>query len=165
MKNFKAVLLQKLFTLSNQPVLLKDLLDVNSQACEGFIADPARLHYRLNTGRSYAIYAIFCAAILIPCTLLSHAVLTKLDFHVSIIITILLTCVILIGYDYFKKWAMRAISKKLIMRAWVLHFPYFNYDEYSQTISDIYTDSLRENIPKTKLEEYILGKLVHKKEN
>lgn len=52
--------LDYLYILSKQPILLRDLLDANRQYNEGMHVDPARLGFRLKLGRAYFFIYFNC---------------------------------------------------------------------------------------------------------
>lgn len=123
MKDFQEVSLNFLFKISSQPVLLRDLLEANALFNEGMLIDPAKLNFRFKTLNTYVYYALVCVAILLPLLALTHYFFTKLDFHISILSAVLVTACVFIGYDLFKIYARKIVSKKLIEKAWQNHFP------------------------------------------
>lgn len=105
----------------------------------------------------------FCALVLLPLLLITHYLFTRLDFHISIISAVAVTACVFISYDIFKVYARKMISKKLIQKAWALHFPYFSYEKYSIMAGNFYKEALKEEIPKANLEQYVLEKIIHSK--
>lgn len=150
------------YRVSKQPVLFKDLLRANCLFNEGMYVDPGILNFRKNLTRAYISYGIICACVLLPMLLLTHAIFTKLDFHISILGTIFATSSVFIGFNFFNVWIRKAITKKLINRAWKIHFPYFPYEKYSEKIEIIYLKSIKEEIQKKDLEQFVLDNLVKK---
>ena len=65
-----------------------------------------------------------------------------------------------IGFDFFKSWTRDAITLKLIKKAWLIHFPYFAYDKYSQKVEKIYNESLKSEVQKKDLQLYVMDKLI-----
>ncbi|MCX2682330.1 hypothetical protein OQH60_00525 [Campylobacter sp. MIT 21-1685] len=163
MKNFQELSFNFLFKVSHQPVLLRDLLEANILFNEGMLIDPAKLNFRFKTFNAYVYYGILCVLILLPLLALTHYFFTKLDFHISIISAVFVTSCIFIGYDLFKIYVRKNISKKLIQRAWKNHFPCFAYEKYSKIVEEIYKQALKDEIPKANLENYVLEKIVHSK--
>ncbi|HEF6635741.1 TPA: hypothetical protein SAU39_000647 [Campylobacter jejuni] len=108
-------------------------------------------------------FGVFCAVILLPLLLITHYFLTKLDFHISIVSAVMVTACVFIGYDIFKVYTRKIISKKIIQKAWALHFPYFAYEKYSTMAGEFYKEALKEEIPKANLEQYVLDKIIHSK--
>lgn len=160
LENIKNYVLSKMFVVSKQPVLFKDLLEANSLYNEGMLIDPAKLNFKFKYDSLYIIYALFLILVLILLIICSHRILEKVDFHFSIILTALVTSLCFIFFDMFKRWARKEISIRLIKKAWNLHFPYFAYDKYSQKIDEIYNKSLKDEVSKKDLEKYVLDKLI-----
>ncbi|CAM2734226.1 membrane protein [Campylobacter hyointestinalis] len=156
----KELIFKKMFVVSRQPVLFKDLLEANSLFNEGMLVDPSKLNFRFRYGRFYALYSILCFIFLSFIVVVFHEIFEKIDFHFSIICTMIITALVFVGFDYFKIWARKSMSKELIMRAWKVHFPYFPYDKYSQKIEIIYNEAIKKEIPKKDLEKYVLDQLV-----
>ena len=75
----------------------------------------------------------------------------------------MVTACVFIGYDIFKVYTRKIISKRLIQKAWSLHFPYFAYEKYSVKACEFYKEALREEIPKANLEQYVLDKIIQSK--
>ncbi|ELP9120309.1 hypothetical protein QTU61_000855 [Campylobacter lari] len=153
-------ILNFIFKVSNQPVNLKDLLEANALLNEGMMVDPAKLNFKFKVFNSYLIYAFFCALIIIPLILITHYFLTIIDFHISILSAVFVTACVFIGYDIFKIYTRKVISKRLLKKAWALHFPYFAYEKYSKIAENIYNQAIKEEIPKNQLEQYVLEKII-----
>ncbi|AJC91179.1 hypothetical protein [Campylobacter subantarcticus] len=153
-------ILKFIFKVSNQPVNLKDLLEANALLNEGMMVDPAKLNFKFRVFNSYLIYTLFCIAILVPVLVITHYFLTIIDFHISILSAVLVTACIFIGYDIFKIYTRKIISKRLLKKAWALHFPYFAYEKYSKIAENIYNQAIKEEIPKNQLEQYVLEKII-----
>ncbi|EGK8036623.1 hypothetical protein IO385_000609 [Campylobacter lari] len=153
-------ILNFIFKVSNQPVNLKDLLEANALLNEGMMIDPAKLNFKFKVFNSYFIYTLFCIAILVPMLIISHYFLTIIDFHISILSAIFVTACVFVGYDIFKIYTRKVISKRLLKKAWTLHFPYFAYEKYSKIAENIYNQAIKEEIPKNQLEQYVLEKII-----
>ncbi|MFK0396061.1 hypothetical protein ACISJZ_02400 [Campylobacter coli] len=163
MKKFKDFSCNFLFKISDQPVLLRDLLEANALFNDGMLVDPSKLNFTFTILNSYIYFGIFCALVLLPLLLITHYLFTRLDFHISIISAVAVTACVFISYDIFKVYARKMISKKLIQKAWALHFPYFSYEKYSIMAGNFYKEALKEEIPKANLEQYVLEKIIHSK--
>ncbi|HED4372341.1 hypothetical protein [Campylobacter coli] len=163
MKKFKDFSCNFLFKISDQPVLLRDLLEANALFNDGMLVDPSKLNFNFKILNSYIYFGIFCALVLLPLLLITHHLFTRLDFHISIISAVAVTACVFISYDIFKVYARKMISKKLIQKAWALHFPYFSYEKYSIMAGNFYKEALKEEIPKANLEQYVLEKIIHSK--
>ncbi len=153
-------ILDYIYILSKQPLLLRDLLDANRQYNEGMHADPSKLGFRLKLTRAYIVYIIIVLAILIPISLLTHKPLAGIDSHISIIGAMIVTAIIFIGFNFFRAKMRDIITLRQIKKSWKLRFPYFSYEEYNHKIEEIYQKAIKEEIPKKDLEKYILNNLV-----
>ncbi|MFQ6341677.1 hypothetical protein [Campylobacter sp. VTCC 70190] len=163
MEKFKEFSLNFLFKVSNQPVLVKDLLEANALFNDGMLVDPSKLNFNFKNVNFYIYFGIFCGVVLLPLLFITHYFLTRLDFHISVLSAVMVTACVFIGYDIFKVYARKIISKKLIQKAWALHFPYFAYEKYSVMAGEFYKQALKEEIPKANLEQYVLDKIIHSK--
>lgn len=158
-KTIKDRVLEYVYTISKQPILLKDLLVANRQHSEGMHVDPAKLGFRIRLVRAYIVYIAMVLAILIPISLLTHKPLAVIDPHISILGAMIITAMIFIGFNFFRDKMRDSMTKVLIKRSWKLHFPYFSYEEYSSKIDKIFENAMKEEISKRDLEKYILDKL------
>lgn len=158
-KTLKNRVLEYVYTISKQPVLLKDLLVANRQHNDGMHVDPAKLGFRIRLIRAYIVYIALVLVILVPISLLTHKPLAKIDPHISILGAMVITAAIFMGFNFFRDRMRDSITKELIKRSWRLHFPFFSYDEYSEKIDDIFEKSLKDEITKRDLEKYILDNL------
>ncbi|RXJ85139.1 hypothetical protein [Arcobacter cloacae] len=158
-KSIKNSILEYIYTISKQPVLLKDLLVANRQYNEGMHVDPAKLGFRIRLTRAYFVYILIVLAILVPISLLTHKPLAKIDPHISILGAMIITAAIFIGFNFFRDKMRDIMTKELIKKAWKLHFPFFSYEEYSKKIDKIFENSIKDEISKRDLEKYILEKL------
>lgn len=160
MKKFNKWLLNALFKISDYPVLFRDLLEANALFNEGMLVDPAKLHYKFKPFNTYAIYTLLCILVLGILLIITHYGLTKIDVHFSVISTAIITSLVFIGFDFFKGYARKLISKKQIQRSWMLHFPHFTYEKYSKIVAEIYKEALKKEIPKHALESYVLEQII-----
>ena len=158
-KTIKNKILEYVYTISKQPILLKDLLVANRQHSEGMHVDPAKLGFRIRLIRAYIVYIGIVLAIIVPISLLTHKPLAKIDPHISILGAMVITAVIFIGFNFFRDKMRDTMTKELIIRSWKLHFPFFSYEEYSQKIDEIFERSIKDEISKRDLEKYILENL------
>ena len=158
-KNIKNKVLEYIYIISKQPILLKDLLVANRQHNEGMHVDPAKLGFRIRLVRAYIVYIGIVLAVIIPISLLTHKPLAKIDAHISILGSMIITAVIFIGFNFFRDRLRDTITKELIKRSWKLHFPFFSYEEYSSKIDEIFGKAMKDEVSKRDLEKYILDKL------
>ena len=158
-KTIKNKILEYIYTISKQPILLKDLLVANRQHNDGMHVDPAKLGFRLRLIRAYQVYIAIVLAIIVPISLLTHKPLAKIDPHISILGAMAITAAIFIGFNFFRDRMRDTMTKELIKRSWKLHFPFFSYEEYSPKINEIFEKAMREEVSKRDLEKYILENL------
>jgi hypothetical protein len=158
-KTIKNKILEYVYTISKQPILLKDLLVANRQHSDGMHVDPAKLGFRIRLVRAYIVYIGLVLSIIIPISLLTHKPLAKIDAHISIIGAMIITAAIFMGFNFFRDRMRDSITKELIKRSWKLHFPYFSYEEYSEKIEEIFEKSIKDEISKRDLEKYIKDNL------
>ncbi len=158
-KTIKNKLLEYVYTISKQPILLKDLLVANRQHNDGMHVDPAKLGFRIRLIRAYIVYIGIVLAIIVPISLLTHKPLAKIDPHISILGAMIITAVIFIGFNFFRDKMRDTMTKELIVRSWKLHFPFFSYEEYSSKIDEIFEKAMKDEISKRDLEKYILENL------
>ncbi len=160
-ESLKNKILEYVYIISKQPILLKDLLVANRQHNEGMHVDPAKLGFRIRLTRAYIVYVAMISVLLIPLSLLAHKLLAKVDAHISIIGAMIMTAAIFIGFNFFRDRLRDVVTLELIKRSWKLHFPFFSYEEYSQKIDEIFGNSINDEISKRDLEKYILEKLTN----
>ncbi|WP_169777123.1 hypothetical protein [Campylobacter mucosalis] len=165
MDKLKRYILDHIFVVSKQPVLFRDLLEANSLFNEGMLIDGSKLNFRFDYIRTYKIYTIICIIFLIPVLIFTHHFLSKIDPHISIIATMIVTSFIFLGFDMFKIWARKEISLELIKCAWAMHFPYFSYEKYSKKVDAIYTQAVKDDVSKKDLEQFVLEKLISQNES
>ena len=158
-KTIKDKVLEYIYTISKQPILLKDLLVANRQHNDGMHVDPAKLGFRIRLVRAYIVYIAIVLGILVPISLLTHKPLAVIDPHISIVGAMAITAAIFIGFNFFRDRMRDTVTKELIKRSWKLHFPFFSYEEYSLKIDEIFENAMREEISKRDLEKYILENL------
>lgn len=148
------------FTTSKQPVLLKDLLVANRQFNEKLQVDNVKLGYRLKIGRAYIVYILLVSLFAVPLALITHKAFASVDTHASIVASILFTAIIFICFNFFRIWLKDKMAEKVIRSAWIIHFPYFSYEEYKIQIERIFTSAMKAEVSRKDLEKYILDNLV-----
>lgn len=160
-KKIEEKVLNYIYNTSDHPVIFRDLLSANSLYNEGMYVDPGKLGFRLNIANAYIVYAMLCAIILIPLFTVWHFLFTDLNLHISLIGVIAATSMVFIGFNFFRAYMRDKMTLKLIKKAWRVHFPYFAYDKYSKKIEKIYNDSLKDEVSKKDLQQYVMEKVVH----
>lgn len=116
LSSFKQKIIDYVFTVSKQPILLKDLLIANAQYNEKLHVDPVKLGFRLKVARAYLVYIILVILFLIPFTIVSHGAFVKMDSHVSIVAGMLLTAVIFIFFNFFRVWLVDQVALSQIKK-------------------------------------------------
>jgi len=157
--SIKEKIVNYVYTVSNQPVIFKDLLSANSHLNEKMYVDPGKLGFRMNIVKAYVSYLMLCALIVMPLIGATHYFLKNMNFHFSVLGAVIVTSVVFIGFNFFKAWIRNAITLKLIKKAWLIHFPYFAYDKYSKKVENIYNESLKNEVSKKDLQLYVIDKL------
>ena len=95
-KTIKENIIEYIYIISKQPILLRDLLIANRQYNEGMLVDPAKLGFRLKLTRAYLVYMGIVLGILIPVSGLTHKPLADIDSHISIVGAVVITAIIFI---------------------------------------------------------------------
>lgn len=155
----KEFLLSQIFIVSKKPVLFRDLLESIWLYDDKILADTSKLNFRFNYVKLYFVYAILCLFILAIFFGFTHNFLEKTNIHISIILSVFVTSIVFVGFDFFKLYMRDLITQKLIKSAWEIHFPYFTYEKYSQKIVEIFEKSQKDEISKRDLEKYVMDKL------
>ncbi len=153
-------ILEFCFTTSKQPVLLKDLLVANVQHNEKMHVDAARLGFRLNIGNTYLVYILFVSLVLFPLIAFTHKLFMDLDFHVSILASVIFTAIIFIWFNFFKAWIKDKMAGKVIRAAWKIHFPFFSYSEYRYKVEEIFHKAMKAEVQKKDLERFVMDNLI-----
>lgn len=159
-KSLQEKIINYVYRTSQQPILFKDLLLANSQYNEGMHADAGKLGFRMNIIKAYIVYFALCSLVVMPLILITHYFLKQINFHFSILGTVVVTSLVFIGFNFFQNWIRDAITLKLIKKAWATHFPYFAYEKYNEKIADIYNEAIKKDVPKKELEQYVLDAIV-----
>ena len=158
-KTLKDRVLEYIYIISKQPILLKDLLVANRQYLDGMHVDSSKLGFRTRLTRAYIVYIGLVLAIVVPISLLTHKPLAKIDPHISIIGAMIITAAIFMGFNFFRDRMRDSITKELIKRSWKLRFPYFSHEEYASKVDAIFERAMKEEVAKRDLEKYILANL------
>jgi len=157
--DIKNKIIDYVFIISKQPVLLKDLLVANDLHTEKMRVDASKLGFRMDIAKAYKAFAMVAFVVIIPIALIGHMLLAKIDSHASIIASILLTALIFIYFNIFREKLVDIMTIRRIKSAWKNHFPYFPYDEYHEKVAKLYEQAEKAEISKKELEVYILDNL------
>ena len=111
----------------------------------------------------YAIYFVIWNIVIIPLALIFHSFLAKLDCHLSIILAIVFTLLFFGTYKIFENRIKEKAALRLIQKAWHNYLPHFPYQKYHQEAAQIYKEALDREIPKHKIEQFVIDKLIESK--
>ncbi len=108
----------------------------------------------------YLVYFVIWNIIVIPLALVFHRWLAKIDCHVSVILAILFTLLFFGTYKIFEERIKERAALQLIKEAWKNYLPHFPYEKYAYKVAQIYKEALDKDIPKSKIERYVIDHLV-----
>ncbi|MBD3798380.1 hypothetical protein [Sulfuricurvum sp.] len=148
------------FSLSEEPMLLRDLLKTNKMYQDGLKLEGKIPGFRLSIGRSYLVFIALWHLILLPASAIFHTVLAKIDCHLLIVMAVLFTGMFFATYAIFKEYLIDTVALKIIKNGWVNHFPHFDYELHAKEVAKIYSEALDKEIPHKNLQLYILDNLV-----
>jgi hypothetical protein len=151
------------FTLSDSPMLLRELLHTNKMYQDGLKLEGNVPGFRMSVGKSYLVFIALWHAIIIIPAIFFHAKLEKLDCHLLMIMAIVFTGMFFATYAIFKEYLIDTVAMKIVKKGWENHFPHFDYDRHSKEVASIYADALDKEIPHKNMQLYILEKLVEVK--
>ncbi|MDD5118054.1 MAG: hypothetical protein PHP90_05635 [Sulfuricurvum sp.] len=151
------------FTLSDGPMLFRDLLKTNKMYQDGLKLEGKIPGFRLSTGRSFLVFIGLWNLIILPIAIAFHPLLAKIDCHLLIIMAILFTGMFFATYALYKEYLIDTVALKIIKSAWENHFPHFDYDLHAKEVAKIYSEALDKEIPHKNMQLYILDKLVENK--
>lgn len=148
------------FFTSASPILFHDLLEANKQLRERLTPNSGALGYRIKLKNLYIVFLLLIHLFfIIPGVALFHKPLEKLDCHLSIILAVVVTGAIFIGFTAFREFLVEKISIQRVKDGWRLHFPLFDFDTYSQKVADIYTHALKKKVSRGELEFFVMNEL------
>lgn len=148
------------FTLSDGPMLFRDLLKTNKMYQDGLKLEGKIPGFRMSTGRSYIVFIALWHLVFLPASVILHSKLAKIDCHLLIITAILFTGMFFATYAIFKEYLIDTVALKIIRKAWANHFPHFDYDLHAKEVAQIYSEALEKEVPHKNMQLYILDKLI-----
>lgn len=151
------------FSLSDGPMLFRDLLKTNKMYQEGLKLEGKIPGFRLSVGRSYLVFIAIWHMILLPSSAIFHKVLAKIDCHLLILMAILFTGMFFATYAIFKEYLIDTVALKIIKNGWENHFPHFDYELHAKEVAKIYSEALEKEVPHKNMQLYILDRLVEMK--
>lgn len=66
----------------------------------------------------------------------------EIDAHISIVGGMIITALIFMGFNYFKDIVKKEMTKSRLKKAWSLHFPFFDYEEYANKVNEIFEEAI-----------------------
>ena len=151
------------FTLSDSPMLFRDLLRTNKMYQDGLKLEGNIPGFRFSVGKSYIVFITLWHVIMLPPAALFHAKLIKIDCHLLIIMAVLFTGMFFAMYAIYKEYLIDLVAHQILKRGWENHFPHFDYDLHAGDVAKIYSEGLEKEIPHKEMQLYILEKLVEGK--
>lgn len=151
------------FRSSGQPLLLRELLEINKNYDEGLKLEGKIPGIKLQTGRLVLTFLILWHLVLLPLSLLFHHQLAKVDCHLLIILAVVFTGLFFGTYMMFKEWLIDRMARRYIKEAWQNHFPHFVYEKHHKEVANLYRDAIENDVPNKELFLFIMNKLVEKK--
>ncbi len=147
------------FTQPKYPMRFRELMEANRVVVDNLDIKmiPGLRFCRL---KLYAIYFILWNLVILPLALIFHNLLAKLDCHLSIILAIIFTLLFFGTYKIFEERVKEHAAKKLVKEAWKKYLPHFSYEKHAEEVAQIYKEAVDKEIPKHKIEQYVIEKLV-----
>ncbi len=108
----------------------------------------------------YAIYFVLWNVLIIPLTLIFHPFLAKMDCHMAIVLAIIFTLLFFGTYKIFENRIKERAALRLIQEGWKNYLPHFPYEKYHQEVAQIYKEAIDRDIPKQKMEQFIIDRLI-----
>lgn len=149
-----------IFTLSDAPMLFRDLLRTNKMYQEGLKLEGNIPGFRFSVGKSYIVFTALWHGVMLPFGFLFHRALAKIDCHLLIIMAVVFTGMFFAMYAIFKEYLIDTVAHTILKRGWGNHFPHFDYTLYAKDVTTIYSEALEKEIPHKEMQLYILEKLV-----
>jgi len=150
------------FETPKYPMRFREMLEANKVVIDNLDIKmiPGLKFCRL---KLYAIYFVIWNLIILPLALLFHSFLVKLDCHLSIVLAIFFTLLFFGTYKIFEEKVKERMAKKLIKNAWKNYLPHFPYEKYNLEVAQIYKEALDKEIPRQKIEQFVIDRLVASK--
>ncbi len=150
------------FTPPKYPMRFRELMEANRVLVDNLPTDtiPGLKFCRL---KLYGIYFVLWNLLIIPLALLFHRFLAQLDCHLSIILAIIFTLLFFGTYKIFENRVKEYAALKLIKEGWKNYLPHFPYEKYHLEIAQIYKEAIERDIPKKKIEQFIIDRLIESK--
>ncbi len=155
----KNKIISYVFVVSSQPILLKDLLKACSLYEQNLYISSIDLGFSFKVVRTYFVFSIFAFIFVAIFTSLAHRFFEELDFHLVMILVVMITSAVFIFFNAFKEWLREEMTQRRIKQAWKNHFPYLPFEENLKLVAGLYDEAIKRDIPRQELEIYILKNL------
>ncbi|WP_456382246.1 hypothetical protein [Hydrogenimonas sp.] len=152
-------LLPFLFTQPRHPMRFNELMKANKLLVDNMPLEGQIPGVKLRLFRAYLFMFLVFNAVLIPLAMIFHRILAKIDCHVAIVLAVFFTLFFFGVLSIFKQWATEKMAEKMIKKAWKIHFPYYDYENYHTKVAKFYDDAVERNVTGANLEMYIMNAL------
>lgn len=152
-------LLPFMFVISNKPVSFAELLEANKQISDGIVPNSTILGFRIKTGNSYLVFILLSHFVIIPAVFLLHNFFAVVDCHLSILLAILFTSLFFASFTIFNEYMLDKMSLRQLKIGWVLHFPFFKFEDYHKIVASIYLEAVKKKVSKSQLEFFVIEEL------
>ncbi|MRJ02535.1 MAG: hypothetical protein GXO19_01130 [Epsilonproteobacteria bacterium] len=161
-EKFLDKIIDYLFDLPKYPMRFRELMEANRVYLDHLDIKqiPGIRYCRL---KLYFIYFIIWNLILIPLSLLFHSFLSQMDCHVAIVLAIIFTLLFFGTYKIFEERLKERAALRVIKEAWHNYLPHFPYERYREKVAQIYKEAIDRDIPKKKIEQFIIDRIVESK--
>jgi hypothetical protein len=156
---FDRRILSYVFKISPTPLRFKELLAANRVFEEGMNIENSISGFKLRLGRTYILFFVIWLLALIPVSIVLHGLLAKMDAHLLIILTALLTGSYFISFSVFREYLIEKMASKIIRKSWDRHLPLFSFDDNAKDVAVYYGEAIEEEIAIGDLQRFIFDKL------
>jgi hypothetical protein len=150
------------FSLPRYPMRFGELMEANRVYHDNLDIKqiPGIKYSRL---RLYLIYFVIWNILILPLALLFHGILARLDCHIAIVLAILFTLLFFGTYKLFEERLKEIVALRLIKQSWANYLPHFPYEKYGEEVHQLYKEALERDIPKRKIEQFVISSIVESK--
>ena len=147
------------FERPKYPMRFRELMEANRILIDNLAISniPGLKFCRL---KLYAIYFVLWNVLIVPLTLIFHPVLAKMDCHMAIVLAIIFTLLFFGTYKIFENRVKERAALRLVQEGWKNYLPHFAYEKYHQEVAQIYKEAIDRDIPKQKMEQFIIDRLI-----
>ncbi len=152
-------LLPFLFTQPKHPMRFNELMKANKLLVDNMPLEGQIPGVKLRLARAYLFMVLVWNVVLIPLALVFHRILAKIDCHVAIVLAVFFTLFFFGVLQIFKQWATEKMAEKMIRKAWEIHFPYYDFENFHAKVAKFYDDAVERGVTGANLEMYIMNAL------